>query len=100
MYHTPGAVFKVVTQVPTASIVAPTVVPVTDPAQAIGRAPVQRSLTVSKQLVHCTVVVRQVACVPQADLYPNVHKRSCKSISKVNGVVPKATIGPDGVPGV
>jgi hypothetical protein len=54
VYQTPGAVFKVVTQVGTASTAAPTVVPVTDPAQAIGRAPVQRSLdgAGTLQLVH------------------------------------------------
>jgi hypothetical protein len=42
-YQIPGAVFKVVTQVGTASIVAPTVVPVIVCAQLIFIAPVQSS---------------------------------------------------------
>jgi len=52
----------VVTQVGTASIVAPTVVPTVAEPQVIGIAAVQRSLggAATEQFVHCTVVVRHV----------------------------------------
>lgn len=51
------------------------------------------------QLVHCTVVVRQVDCVPQVLLVLQCAK-SCpvKVFTNDSGVCPKATTGPDEEP--
>jgi hypothetical protein len=63
VYQTPGAVFRDVPQVPTASRVAPAVVPVTVCAQLIVSAPVQRSLTGGA--VQVLVNVKAPALVPK-----------------------------------
>lgn len=89
VYHIPGAVLRVVTHVGTASVVAPTVVPDTDPPHGSGRAPLQRSLGIDGggQLVHCTVVVRQLDCVPHELLVLQCAKRvPVNVLANVRGV--------------
>ena len=51
------------------------------------------------QLVHCTVVVRQVVWVPQAALVLQcANNVPVNVLAKTNGVCPKATTGPLNVP--
>jgi hypothetical protein len=54
---------------------------------------------VAIQLVHCTVVVRQLFCVPQAALVAQcAYMVPVKVLANTSGVVPKASTGPPGVP--
>lgn len=102
VYHTPGAEFKEVTQVATASAVAVVVDALIVCPHAIGNAPVQRSLAGGgggAQLVHCTVVVRQVLCVPQAALVAQCAKMFPVNVfANTRGVTPDAITGPFEVP--
>lgn len=99
VYQIPGAVPKFTPlHMPTASAAAPTVVPVMVWAQLMVTAPEQGSLT-GGQLVHCTVVVRQVLCVPQVLLVDQcAYTVPVKVLAKLSGVCPNARTGPPGVP--
>lgn len=64
----------------------------------MGNAPVQRSLAGGgggTQLVHCTVVVRQLFCVPQAALvFQCAYRVPVNVLANTSGVRPDATTGP------
>lgn len=103
LYHTPGAVLRAVIQVGVAaSVVAALVEAAMVWLQLMEMAPVQRSLAGGgggTQLVHCTVVVRQVFWVPQAAFVFQCAKSvPVKVLANVSGVVPNATTAPPEVP--
>jgi hypothetical protein len=99
-YHTPGVVIVVPQkEEPAASVVAFTVFTVVVEPQFKSVAPPQRSLATEGgggvQLIHCTVVVRQVDCVPhELAVFQCAYNVPLKVFVNCNGEAPCATTGP------